>query len=103
MCRWRGAQGLGDARGDAGRYRWRGIGVGSEPTEGVADSVLRKPGITAVHCSIVTHCIAPRRSGTAAVLLKYPSASASLARAREQRLFTVPSATPSIRAVSATE
>jgi hypothetical protein len=103
MCRWRGAQGLGDPGGDAGWYGWRGLGVGSEPTEGAADPVLRKPGIIAVHRSIVTHCIAPRRSGTAALLSKYPSASANLARAREQRLFTVPSATPSIRAVSATE
>jgi hypothetical protein len=103
MCRWRGAQGFGDAGGDAGWYGWRGIGVVSEPTEGAADPVLRRPCITAVHRSIVTHCIAPRRSGTAALQSKYPSASASLARAREQRLFTVPSATPSIRAVSATE
>jgi hypothetical protein len=103
VCRWRGAQGLGDPGGDAGRYGWRRMGVSSEPAERAADSLLRKPGITGVHRSIVTHCIAPRRSGTVAALSKYPRASASLARAREQRLFTVPSATPSIRAVSATE
>jgi hypothetical protein len=44
-----------------------------------------------------------RSDAAAAPASKYSSASASLARAREHRLFTVPSATPSMRAVSATE
>ena len=103
MCRRRGAQG-GTNPGSypVGHVARRG-GVGSEMFEGMPDPLLRKPGPAVVHRSILTHCMAPRASGTAALPSKYPSASASLARAREQRLFTVPSATPSMRAVSATE
>ena len=103
MCWWRGAQGGSYPVGYPVGYVGGRGGVGAEVTLGTPDPLLRKPGVAVVHHSIVTHCIAPRGPGTAALLSKYPSASASLARAREQRLFTVPSAMPSIRAVSATE
>ena len=44
-----------------------------------------------------------RPDGRGGIVEVLRASSASLARAREQRLFTVPSGTPSIRAVSATE
>ncbi len=103
MCRRRAAQGGADLDGYVGGHVAGRGGVGSQMTQGPPDPLLRKAGLAIVHRSIVTYCIAPRMSGAAGLLSKYPSASASLARAREQRLFTVPSATPSMRAVSATE
>jgi hypothetical protein len=70
MCRWRSTQGGAyPGRQPVGHVASRG-GVAPEVPEGLADLLLRQPGVAVVHRSIVTHCMAPRASGTVARVSK---------------------------------